>query len=298
MPPKKSKKSDGLESRLEEALKMDKDMIKFFNNQNEKKYKSDHIINITGTYFVADLVMLPTDPVFPYRYILTIVNITNNYVYAEPTERKDADAVLHAFKKIIDKYKPSIATLKTDHGTEFKNEKFNKYCESKNIIHIYYNLYNKNSMSNAESMNGLITKMIYRTLGILTLKDKKTIDTDKYNTSWVGLLPKVIRVINQYNQEKYGISGKHTLQDLRDKIVELDKDILRIGDIVYLRIQNPTSIVDGKKFFGKFRLGDVRFDYLKPRHITSRLIRSGRAIRYYLDGDRKVSYKRADLLKK
>ena len=92
--------------------------------------------------------------------------------------------------------------------------------------------------------------------------------------------------------------GRIVTKGRKSEIVELDKDILRIGDIVYLRIQNPTSIVDGKKFFGKFRLGDVRFDYLKPRHITSRLIRSGRAIRYYLDGDRKVSYKRADLLKK
>lgn len=294
-----TKKIEPLEARLEKALAMDKTMIKFFKNQYEKRYKGDHIIDITGKTYQCDLVNMPVDPTFPYRYMFVLVNLTNNHVFAEPTERKDADSALKAFKRIMDRYKPNVATLQTDHGGEFKAS-FHKYCEEKQIVHIYYNLYNKNSMSIVESMNGLISKMIYRTLSILTLKDKKTIDTDHYQTSWVGLLPKVIKTINQYNEEKYPIGSKFTLQDLRNKVVELDKNILRVGDIVYLRMKQATNIVDGKEFFGKkqWRHGDVRFDYLNPKKVTSLFIRSGRPIRYYLDNDNKVSYKRADLLKK
>ena len=297
MPPKK-KEYLGLEKRLEDALFMDKDMIKFFKNQNENKFKKDKIIDITGTTFQSDLISMPIDDTVPYRYILTLVNITNNYVYAQAIEKKDAVSVLNGFKFIMDRFKPNIKVLQTDHGSEFKNTTFNTYCAEKNIMHIYYNLYNKNSMGIVENMNGLISKMIYRTLSILTLKDKKTINTDHYNVSWTGLLRKVINAINQYNTEKYGITGKYTLQDVKNMLVNVDKDILKIGDIVYLRIQKPTSIVDGKKFFGTFRHGDNRFDYLKPQKVTSRLIRSGRTIRYYLDDDEKVSYKRSDLLKK
>lgn len=294
MPQKK-----GLEKRLEEALFMDQDMIKFFKNQNEKKYQSDHIINITGTTYQGDLMNMPIDPTVPYRYVLVIVNITNNYVYAQATEKKDSESVLKAFKHIMERFKPNIKVLQTDHGGEFKGV-FNDYCKDNNIMHIYYNLYNKNSMAIVENMNGLISKMIYRTLSILTLKDKKTINTDQYNLSWVGLLKKVVDTINQYNTEKYGITGKWTLQDLREKMVLLDRDILKKGDTVYLRIQQPINIVNGKKLYGKFRHGDPKFDALNPHKVVSYFVRSGRPLRYYIDGkgNENVSYKRSDLLKK
>ena len=68
--------------------------------------------------------------------------------------------IVYSFKRIMERFKPKIKFLQTDHGGEFKNAKLKEYCKLKNIELIHYNLYNKNSMSIVESMNGLISKIM------------------------------------------------------------------------------------------------------------------------------------------
>lgn len=298
MPPKKKEK---LEERLKKALFIDNNMIKFFKNQKLKNEPKDTIVDISNTTYQCDLLSMPIDPTNGFRYALVLVNISNNHIYAEATEKKDADSVLHSFKRIITRYKPNIKTLQTDHGTEFKNKKMYDYCKLKNINIIHYNLYNKNTMSVIESMNGLISKMIYIQLSILTLK-KTQVEKNKnkipsgYNVSWVGLLSKAVNVINSHFQEIYGDVGKNTLKDLIDNKVKVTDEVLPNGTIVYLRKHKPESIVDDKKFYGNFRHGDLRFDYLNPKKITSNFVKSGRPVRYFLDNDDTISYKREDFI--
>ncbi len=301
MAPKKAPKKEKLEERLKKALFVDDKMMKFFKTPKTKHLPKDTIVDISNTTFQTDLLSMPIDPSNGFRYALIVVNISNNHIYAEATEKKDADDVLHSFKRIMTRYKLNIKTLQTDHGGEFKNKKFSDYCKSKNINLIHYNLYNKNTMSIIESMNGLVSKMIYIQLSILTLKKTETENktnkpTTGYNVSWVGLLKKAVNVINSHFKEQYGDAGKHTLSDLIKSKVKITEEILPNDTIIYLKKQNPESIIDGKKFFGKFRHGDIRFDYLNPKTITSNFIRSGRPIRYFVDNDHKISYKREDFV--
>ena len=292
-----------LEQRLRNAFFTDENMMKFFKSQNTKNMSKDSIIDISKTTFQMDLMSMPIDPSNGFRYALVLVNISNNHIYTEATEKKDADSVLFSFKRIMERQRPNIKTLQTDHGTEFENKKMKDYCKKKEINLIHYNLYNKNTMSIVEAMNGLISKMIYIHLSILTLKktevEKKTGKTPSgYNTSWVGLLKKATAIINAYNYEKYGEVVKHTIKDLIDSNVKYDGELLKNGTTVYLRKQKPESIIDGKKFFGSFRHGDVKYDYLNPKTITDHFIKSGRPIRYFLDNDKSISYKRQDFILK
>lgn len=290
----------GLEERLIETLKIDKQFLPYFTNINENKFAKDKIIDISGTTFQLDLCEYPINNVVPFRYGLVLVNLSNNHVYGEAIERKDADSVLAGLKRIMTRQKPVIKRLQTDRGGEFVNAKMKKYCEDNDIFLYTYNLYNKNSMGPVERMIGLISKLIYTQLSILTVKEKSyNANITDYHRDWVNMFKKSIATINQYFKEKFPIENKYTLFDIYNQKIKTDKKMFRIGDTVYLRIKQPRNIIDNSKFFAeKWRYGDLRFDPAKPRKITNIFVKSGRIVRYVLDNEDNVTYKMSDLLKK
>jgi transposase InsO family protein len=71
------------------------------------------------------------------RYILVIVNDFSRYTWAIPLQEKsDAfDAAQHLFKKIQVEQNCQIMRIRSDHGKEFKNSKFEEFCSSYGIKH-------------------------------------------------------------------------------------------------------------------------------------------------------------------
>jgi len=69
------------------------------------------------------------------RYILVIVDDFSQYTWATPIREKfDAfDAVQHLFKKIQVEQNCQIMRIRSDHGREFKNSKFEEFCLSYGI---------------------------------------------------------------------------------------------------------------------------------------------------------------------
>jgi transposase InsO family protein len=69
------------------------------------------------------------------RYILVIVDDFSLYTWAIPLrEKSDAfDAAQHLFKKIQVEQNCQIMRIRSDHGKEFKNSKFEEFCLSYGI---------------------------------------------------------------------------------------------------------------------------------------------------------------------
>jgi hypothetical protein len=64
------------------------------------------------------------------RYILVIVDDFSRYTWAIPLRKKsDAfDAAQHLFKKIQVEQNCQIMRIRSDHGREFENSKFEEFC--------------------------------------------------------------------------------------------------------------------------------------------------------------------------
>jgi len=69
------------------------------------------------------------------RYILVIVDDFSRYSWAiPPREKSDAfDAAQHLFKKIQVEQNCQIMRIRSDHGREFENSKFEEFCLSYGI---------------------------------------------------------------------------------------------------------------------------------------------------------------------
>jgi hypothetical protein len=73
------------------------------------------------------------------RYILVIVDNFSRYTWVIPLrEISDAfDATQHLFKKIQVEQNCQIMRIRSDHGREFKNSKFEEFCLSYGIKHVF-----------------------------------------------------------------------------------------------------------------------------------------------------------------
>jgi transposase InsO family protein len=70
------------------------------------------------------------------RYILVIVDDFSRYTWAIPIRKKKSDAfdaAQHLFKKIQVEQNCQIMRIRSDHGREFKNSKFEEFCLSYGI---------------------------------------------------------------------------------------------------------------------------------------------------------------------
>jgi len=295
MPPKKISLKDTINESLGHMY--DKNFEKFFKIK-KGNFKKNHIIDISGSYYQADLVYMPYDELTKSKYILVLVNISNNRVYARDIIDRTSESCVSALKFLINKNKElkDMQILQTDNGSEFK-DKFAKYCKENDIELIYMNPYNKGTMSIVERMIKTITHPLYKYMSIYTLKQKMTKKgAQQYNTDWVALLKKIIARINEYYEKLYH-GHKYTLSDLFKQHVLLDKKILPIGSIVYVANRKPVHIINETKLYGTFRNGDQRFNE-KEHKITNYLVKSGHPIRYFLDNDLTISYALKDLLEK
>ena len=66
------------------------------------------------------------------NYLLVVIDVFSKYIWVRPMKNKTTHSLLEAFHSILSKdRKPE--KLRTDKGTEFLNESFQKYLKNKNI---------------------------------------------------------------------------------------------------------------------------------------------------------------------
>lgn len=91
-------------------------------------------------------------------FILTVIDFFDRHSWFETLRSKQADEVLTAFKRIIERSGRKPEKVTSDHGREIKNSKFNKYCQENNIVQYFTNSPLKCSL--CERLNRTLFQMI------------------------------------------------------------------------------------------------------------------------------------------
>ena len=129
-----------------------------------KKEKFDRVKDNTfpmkGYNYMSDLLELPLTKE-GYKYLLVVVDLWSNDFDIEPMESKSASDCLSAFKEIIKRQYTKLpkASVRTDGGTEFKGS-FKAFLNENNILHRVAHPYRHKQLSNVESLNNLLGRIL------------------------------------------------------------------------------------------------------------------------------------------
>ncbi len=254
----------------------------------KEKYKFDKVRKNTfpkgGYNQMADLLMLPkTDK--GYQYCLTMTDLWNGYIDFEPMKTKTAKESLEAMLKIfkrnyIDQPK---ASLKTDNGGEFQSV-FDKWLKDHHIAHLQSLPNRHQQMSNVENLNKQLGKIF------MTYLTDKSIKLGYEYTNWDDIVNDVRKELNAIKTHPKD-QNPYTYPMPEPDINAPPK--YNVGDLVYRPLEKPENI-SGNREYGKFRVGDRRYDLI-PRKIRQVFLYDNNW-RYQLEGFENVAYAQAELL--
>ena len=230
----------------------------------------------------VDLLYLKEDK--GYKYLLVCVDIATRKCDAVPLKVRDAKTVRDALKKIYSRGILRLPTvdIQADKGTEFQKE-FKTYFSK--ITKVFYKL---TARSRQQAVVEAKNKQIGAIINAKILADE--INNDDVSVSWVSILPKVIKAINEeYTQAPHKVDMEKPI--LVDKKTQ---DLLPVGTKVRVILNHPKDYVNGGRLGGKFRGGDIRWS--KEAHtITQVLLNPGETPMYQVDGSNGVAYTKMQL---
>jgi hypothetical protein len=219
----------------------------------------------------ADLLFLPNDN--GYRYALVVVDCNNGLTDAVPLKSKESKDVLAGFKKIYQRGPLKIPqNLQVDSGAEFKGD-VKKYFDDKHV-------YVRAGLPGRHRMQALAERR-NQTIGtaLLMRMTSQELLTGSVSNEWVDDLPVVIDAINK----QVKLKPKKKYPDV--PVCKGDScNLLKVGTIVRVILDEPRDLVTMQRLPGKFRSGDIRFDP-KPRIIKQVLLKPGQPPTYLVDGD-------------
>jgi disulfide oxidoreductase YuzD len=249
--------------------------------RNESKFQ----VFMANTVIQADLIYMCEDN--GYNFILDVVDVGSRACDAEPLEGRTAKDVIEGFECIFkrDYIKPPFRYLYTDPGSEFNNEEFHEHMKDYKIIVRHTMTNRKNQMGVVEYYNHILTKV----LG--TKMTAHEIEHDEPNSDWAESLPKIIDELNN-NKREQKISDFFKFQIFKKGE---SKNMLKVGDYVHVRMQQPKDVISGKRLHGNFRNGDQRFEK-KVSRITFVSMRPNQPVRYMVNDANNVSFLRSELL--
>jgi hypothetical protein len=229
----------------------------------------------------ADLLHLPDDD--GYKYLLVVVDIATRRCDAQPIKTRSAEVVKKALQTIFRRGKiKQPLRLEVDDGSEFKGA-FKDFFQ--NHFYIVSKIPARHrQQSVVETKNYQIGKILNSRM--LT----EEINNNVESVSWVDIVPKVIDLVNQY----LSITPMPINPELPPKTNPFTSELLKVGQRVRVQLDNPVRFVDGKKLFGKFRTGDIRWS--KEGHtITQIYINPNQPPMYQVDNDTRVAYTKYQL---
>ena len=231
----------------------------------------------------ADLLFLPDDR--NYKYCLVVIDIATRKCDAEPLKNKTANDVKNAFIKI---YKRKIlkfpGIMDLDQGTEFKGV-CKTYFENNNCSVKYAEPYRSRQLAVVEGLNSLISKIIQNKQLV------EEINNNEISRTWVDVLPKIIKLINEeYTQKPVIFTGSTPERGDGDSLKLLD-----VGTKVRVQLDKPQEFISGKRLTGsKFRIGDIRWNPV-VQEITQIYLRPGFCPMYQVDNNTNVAYTKNQL---
>jgi hypothetical protein len=249
----------------------------------------DNIPLVANYNMMCDLLFLPTAK-FGFKYLFVIVDLANDKFDIEPMKNKDANTVLSAMKKCFKRgiiTKPEY-TLKSDSGSEFQGV-FHKYLYDESILHKVGLPNRHNSLSNVESLNRQLSRLIN------TLCVAKETETGKPFNNWTQFVPIVREELNIFRE-------KTLPKNVNDHVYEVPvlnkrKPKFKIGDLVHRYLDWPVDSQGKKQPTAQRREGDINYDRV-AREIIDIFVYAGTpTFRYYLEGLPNVSFTDHQLIK-
>lgn len=205
---------------------------------------------VGGLTHQVDLLELPMD--HKYKYCLTVVDVGNRMIDAEPIITKDSQTVLKAIKKIYsrDIVKEPKYQIVMDQGSEFKSV-FKEYFKDKGIIVKTADVKRHRQVGLVEAKNKKIGKLLFM------VQTNKELTTNKENREWIKILPEVVKFLNKkqvFMNEK--IKRKNPTKFFMSKE---STNLYNIDDNVRVKLDYPINVVTGKALGTSFRDTDIRF---------------------------------------
>jgi hypothetical protein len=168
-----------------------------------------------------------------YRYILTVIDVFSKFAWVQPLINKTSGSIINAFKLIFnDGRKPKF--LRTDQGTEFKNQYFKNFMNRENIVHF---------TSNNKDVKCAVVERFNRTLKSRMFKyftskgTRKYIDilndlVTAYNSSFHRSIKMSPIDVNHQNSNivffnLYGVKSINELKQKRSKVLLSPKTLVR-----------------------------------------------------------------------
>ena len=99
-----------------------------------------------------------------FKYLLDGVDMYSRYLYSVPLKNKEDKSVLDGFKKIIKIQK--FKSMRSDNGTEFKNNIMEAYCKKQKIKQVFSSPYTPQSNGAIERQNGTLKRLIFKQIQI------------------------------------------------------------------------------------------------------------------------------------
>ena len=256
---------------------------------NKPHHKADE-----KTVHQADLVYLPNDK--GYLYALVVVDVGTGTTDAEPMKDRKAIDALTAIRTIYARGPLAYPTfeIQVDQGKEFL-EQFKTHFHNKGILVRYAEVGRHRQQALAENRNKLIGEAIFMHQ---TAREQVTGTT---HTSWVHILPDIIKVINESAAERLIKKRKRLAkieQDLNGETADVTCsgsacNLLAKGTKVRVLLDNPVDYVSGNNLHGGFRACDMRWSP-DVKVITGTTLAPGQPPFYRVD-NAAVNYTRKQL---
>ena len=209
----------------------------------------------------------------PYRYALVVVDDHSRKCDGYPLRDKNPDSIIEGLKTI---WKRKIIMtpklLEVDDGNEFKGE-VPAYLKTIGVNVRVALAGRHRQQALVERKNQTIGTIIHRIQSAYEMKTKEV------NTSWVSLLPEIIKELNE-NLPK-ALDTQPSNFPYSDKTNE---NLLDIGSKVRVALNHPISANNEKRLSGKFRSGDIKWNP-KESHIKEILLKPSEPPMYLVDTD-------------
>lgn len=216
-----------------------------------------------GTSMQADVLRLPSDK--GYNSALVITDIYDRKTDAEPIKNTRSETVLRAGLKIFSRNRiPPVrrfGRIITDGGREFLG-KFREH-------------FNKQDVSIVQREVGRHLGVVDRKIqdigrSIMQLQTNDELKTGKTSKKWVKRLPRIVDIINSRTKQINPHSRAFHIETLANARLPVEPEVklsersqrinlLDIGTKVRRVLYAPQDVVDGKRLYGKFRSGDIRW---------------------------------------
>ena len=249
----------------------------------------DNIPLIKNYNFMADLLFLP-ETKEGFKYLLVVVDLASDAFDIEPLKNKESKTVLAAMQKMFKRpfIKKPYASIRTDAGTEFQGV-FHKWLYEENILQKTAVAGRHTQMANVERLN--------RTLGGLFNEYMNTheIETGKQYKEWTNIVGDVREALNGYIKNKRKPLPVNIRTYTYPTWFSEVEPKYKVGDLVYIKLDEPRNALGYKQNTKAFREGDMRWSF-EPKKIKQVLYYTGKIpYRYMVNTYPNVSFTEAQL---